>query len=45
MGDVHSDLNLDDVHFNVVKDLLIEGFKHDKVPLSIVTEVGRVIET
>lgn len=45
MADAHTDLNLDDVHFNVVKDIFVEGFKHDKVPLSIVSEVGRVLET
>ncbi|KRX01853.1 Thioredoxin-like fold [Pseudocohnilembus persalinus] len=43
--EAHQEMNLDDVHFNVIKDYISEGLKNEKVPLSIVQEVQRLIES
>jgi hypothetical protein len=45
MKEAHQSLNLDDMHFNVVKDHFMEAVKEQKIPLSIVNDVGRVLET
>lgn len=45
MQEAHIELNIDDMHFNVFKDFLVEGFKRENVPLSIIQEVNRVVET
>ena len=45
MKEAHSTLNLDDMHFNVFKDYFVECVKDENIALSIVNEVGRVLET
>ena len=45
MKEAHQLLNLDDMHFNVIKDHLMEATKESKIPLSIVNDVRRVLET
>ena len=45
MKEAHQLLNLDNMHFNVIKNHLMETTKESKIPLSIVNDVGRVLET
>lgn len=45
MREAHTNLNLDDMHFNVIKEYFLECFKNEGVAASLINEISRILET